>query len=187
MAGTQAIAARSPLPIKYPTYTPTPTLKAKAAYVDPDPIINCGPGVKSGQVVKVKSSECKNYIDCGLDNNTQYFLITKAQCDDFQTKEANIKNNVEEYRRYTQQLVQNLRAQLPKFSIAPFPTIEPYQPSQEYTDSYNRNMENLTQPWAPTQSDLSNKKCYATWDEYFAAHPTNGTAVSGTSGTPPCD
>ena len=49
--------------------------------IDPDPIVNCGPGENSGQYVEDRSSNCKNYTDCGLNNNTVWIMMLKADCD----------------------------------------------------------------------------------------------------------
>lgn len=62
------------------TPTPLPTATTKP-YVNPDPIVNCGPGVNSKQYIKDKQSNCKNYVDCGLNNNTTWTLILKTECD----------------------------------------------------------------------------------------------------------
>src|SRR3989344_5960102 len=49
--------------------------------IDPDPIVNCGPGENSGQYVEDRRSNCKNYTDCGLNNNTVWIMMLKADCD----------------------------------------------------------------------------------------------------------
>jgi len=64
-----------------PSYSPTsPPLPTKTTYVDPDPIINCGPGQNSKQYVKDRSSNCKNYVDCGLSGNTVWTLMLNTEC-----------------------------------------------------------------------------------------------------------
>lgn len=62
-----------------PTYMPSPT--TSNTYYDPDPIVNCGPGQISKQYVKDRSSNCKNYTDCGLNNNTLYTLMLISECE----------------------------------------------------------------------------------------------------------
>ena len=68
-----------------PTETPEPTeepeVQGDQATYDPDPIVSCGPGANSGQYVKDKSSNCKNYVDCGLNNNTVWTMMLKSTCD----------------------------------------------------------------------------------------------------------
>jgi len=61
-----------------PTLAPKPVIPTY--YVDPDPVISCGPGQNSGQYVKDKRSNCINYVDCELNNNT-YSLMLKSECD----------------------------------------------------------------------------------------------------------
>lgn len=65
-----------------PSPKPTSTPEPKAVKTtDLDPITNCGPGQYSKQYIRDKSSNCKNYVDCGLQNNTVYTLMLKAECD----------------------------------------------------------------------------------------------------------
>ncbi len=45
-----------------------------------NPIVSCGPGVHSGQYIKDKQSVCKNYVDCGLNNNTTWTLMLNDTC-----------------------------------------------------------------------------------------------------------
>jgi hypothetical protein len=73
-ASTPPIEATSAPVIESPTPTTAPV------YVDPDPIVNCGPGQNSGQYVKDKQSNCKNYVDCGFSNNV-WTLMLSSECD----------------------------------------------------------------------------------------------------------
>lgn len=171
-------------PSATPVNTPEPTLKA--VYIDPDPVIDCGPGVNSKQVVRVKSSQCQDYTDCGFYNG-KWMLMTKSDCERLQAEERAIytSNNKliippsGQYNNYTP-------IPLPTINVKPLPTVEPYKPSQEYTNAMQKALENLSQPWQPTQFNAPTKKCYATWDEYFAAHPSNGANIAG-AGSPPCE
>lgn len=79
------------------TVSPTPEASitnTKKTKSNSDPIINCGPGDTSKQYVKDKSSNCKNYVDCGLNNNTVWTLMLKTECD---------KKHAEETQKGTQQ------------------------------------------------------------------------------------
>ena len=84
------------LNISSPNVSPSP--KAVS-----DPIVNCGPGVNSGQYVKDKQSVCKNYVDCGLNGNTVWTMMLKSECDKKQA-EANSKpnnnTNISDYTSY---------------------------------------------------------------------------------------
>lgn len=44
-----------------------------------DPIVNCGPGQKSGQYIRVSKSECDNSTDCQLKDDS-WKLMNKAEC-----------------------------------------------------------------------------------------------------------
>lgn len=87
---------QEPIPtVAIPTPTKTPLLESPtpiSTYIDPDPIVNCGPGVNSKQYVKDRQSNCKNYIDCGLNGNTVYTMMLKTECDKKQVEETS-KNN----------------------------------------------------------------------------------------------
>lgn len=63
-----------------PYSTSTPIFSPKT-YVETDPIVNCGPGVNSKQYIRDRTSNCKNYVDCGLNNNTVWVLMLKSECD----------------------------------------------------------------------------------------------------------
>lgn len=159
------------IPSSDPSYTPIPTHKpTKPVYVDPDPIEPCT-SKYSGDSIKVRRSECQNkYIDCQINNTWK--VLTKDDC----TKQQTGNNSVNNYppcvvyypalgysRTYnytspsdcsywqeraktsTQPLL------LPEIKAAPLPTIEPYKPSQEYTDTYNKNMQEINKEWKPTQ------------------------------------
>lgn len=86
-----ALPASSPSgnPLPIPTDSTSPTLKPM--YTDPDPVINCGPGQNSKQYIKDRSSNCKNYVDCGFNNNT-WTLMLKTECDKKHAEE-NSKSN----------------------------------------------------------------------------------------------
>src|SRR3990167_5154622 len=64
------------LNISSPNVSPSP--KAVS-----DPIVNCGPGVNSGQYVKDKQSNCKNYVDCGINvgSTVTWTMMLKSECD----------------------------------------------------------------------------------------------------------
>lgn len=112
--GQEVQTTAVPLPTKTATPTPKPTPHKVTTYIDPDPIVNCGPGVISKQYVKVKSSQCKNYVDCGLNNNTTYNLILKTECD---------RLHAEENARVTNELRRDISPTLYTFpSYAPIPS-----------------------------------------------------------------
>jgi hypothetical protein len=72
----------------------TPSLPPQGT-PNPDPIVNCGPGVNSKQTVRDKQSNCKNYVDCGLydaKGNIGWTMILKSECDK-KHAEVNNKNN----------------------------------------------------------------------------------------------
>lgn len=78
----------TPTPTSKPKKTLVPTNKVKGTsnttpvpIINNDPIINCGPGIHSKQYVKDKASNCKNYVDCGLNNNTVWTMMLKSDCD----------------------------------------------------------------------------------------------------------
>lgn len=52
-----------------------------------DPVVNCGPGEHSKQYVKDKQSNCKNYVDCGLNGNTTWSLMLNTECNKKHTEE----------------------------------------------------------------------------------------------------
>lgn len=78
--------------------TPIPTTQITQKYNNPDPIVNCGPGEHSRQYVKDNSSNCKNYVDCGLSNDTVWTMMIKSECD---------KKHAEEASKYNQSTQQN--------------------------------------------------------------------------------
>ncbi len=64
----------SPIPINQTVYSPVPSatpvaITKQKVVPDLDPIVDCGPGQNSGQYIKDKQSNCKNYIDCGFLGN----------------------------------------------------------------------------------------------------------------------
>lgn len=78
----------------FPTNTPYPTLQPTKVHINPDPIVDCGPGKYSGQYVKDKRSNCQNYVDCGLNNDTIWTLMLKTECDKKHAEQtANSNNN----------------------------------------------------------------------------------------------
>lgn len=82
----------SPTPTTIATSSPVATTVSKKTVVNNDPIVNCGPGQISKQYVKDKTSNCKNYVDCGLNNNTVYTMMLKTECDK-KHSETNQKND----------------------------------------------------------------------------------------------
>lgn len=88
-------ATPSPMPTTLSTSTPVATSVGKKIVVNNDPIVNCGPGQTSKQYVKDKASNCKKYVDCGLNNNTVYTMMLKTECDK-KHAEAN-QNNTNSY------------------------------------------------------------------------------------------
>jgi hypothetical protein len=60
---------------------PTGQTQTYQQTADSDPVVECGPGENSGQYVKDKSSNCKKYVDCGLNNNTNWSMMLKSECD----------------------------------------------------------------------------------------------------------
>ena len=72
-------------PISSPYLSPNLKTPTKA-YVDPDPIVNCGPGQNSKQYIKDKQSNCINYVDCGFLNGT-WALMLKNECNKKQSAE----------------------------------------------------------------------------------------------------
>lgn len=214
-----AKALPTPLPnennLVIPSPTPVPE-KVQQAYIDPDPIIDCGPSQYSKQTVRVKSSECKNYTDCGLDGNTVYKLMLNSECNKLhadeitRSKSNNSQPTCQVYYSYfkitrtypglskedcakLQYEAANPQANntQPVYSPAPLPSVEPYQYSQEYLDSIDKFNQEISKPFQPTQFVAPTPKCYATWDEYLKAHPYYGNApIYGNvnmSGPPPCD
>lgn len=77
----QALGVSAPVvrtsPVNTPYLSPTPQPVNKT-YIDPNPITNCGPGQNSGQYVKDKQSNCKNYVDCQI--GTTWKLLTREKC-----------------------------------------------------------------------------------------------------------
>lgn len=65
-------------------------------YSDPDPKVDCGPGVNSGQYIKDKHSNCHNYVDCNMGNNV-YSLMLKTECDSKQTQLNQNSNKTTQY------------------------------------------------------------------------------------------
>jgi hypothetical protein len=195
-----------------PSATTIPTPKqTKSVYIDPDPIISCTSTAPncSGQSIKAKQSACTKITCCQVGNKWSVYP-SSDQC----TKDQNVANNqvttyppcVVNYPAlgysttysyttpadcsYWQERakVSTKPLTLPEIKAAPLPSIEPYKPSQEYTDSYNKNMQEINKEWKPTPFVAPTPKCYATWDEYFSAHPNYAPQnVKGTSVTPPCD
>jgi hypothetical protein len=194
--------------------TPIPTIPViptsqTTAYVDSDPIVNCGPGQISKQYVKDRSSKCVNYVDCGLNGNSVYTLMLKTECDK-KHAESNRANpyppctinypalgysktyddlTPSDCSYYKQKAIDGSKPlALPTFKVAPIPTIEPYQYSQEYLDALNKFNQVVSTPFQPSQFVAPTPKCYATWDEYFNAHPNYAPQnITQMSGTPPCD
>lgn len=79
--------------VAIPTETPLPESPTPKTYIDSDPIVNCGPGINSKQYVKDRSSNCKNYTDCGLNGNTVYTMMLKAECTQKQAEESSKSNS----------------------------------------------------------------------------------------------
>lgn len=78
---TPSIEAIDTPVVESPTPIYVPPTAAPTIYVDPDPIVNCGPGQNSGQYVKDRRSNCINYVDCGFANNV-WTLMLKSECDE---------------------------------------------------------------------------------------------------------
>ncbi len=211
--GTNQVQRLTPT-IALPTETPMPKSPTpNSANVDPDPVVNCGPGVNSKQYVKDRASNCKNYVDCGLSGNTVYTLMLNTECEKKHAEENSKKNannyppctvnwkysgtttynnltirQCEYYQNLATNPSQNETLNLPKFELSPFPTVKPYEYSQEYLDSLNKANQVFNEPWKPSQFTPPTTKCYSSWAEYFAAHPNYAPQnITEMSGTPPCD
>lgn len=198
------------IPNESPTDVPT-SQQIEPVYVDPDPIVNCGPGQNSKQYVKDRSSNCKNYVDCGFSNNTVYVMMLNSECNKKHAEEnsqnANNYPPCTVYYKYSgysktynymspadcsywqeRASISTQPLSIPGITAAPLPTVVPYQYSQEYLDSLKNANNTFNQQWQPTPFVAPTQKCYATWDEYFNAHPNYAPQnIQGMSGTPPCD
>jgi len=185
----------------------TPKLTQKTVYIDPDPIINCNFSYLPSK--QMKQSQCNISFECQI--GSQWYIYTsRDKC----TNDQNIANKQNNnyppcivyypalgYSKtynytspsdcsYWQQRAKTTTQplSLPEIKAAPLPTAEPYQYSQEYLDANAKAIKNLTDPWKPTQFVAPTPKCYATWDEYFNAHPNYAPQnITGMSTTPPCD
>lgn len=73
------------------------------------------------------------------------------------------------------------------YTPAPLPTYPPYQYSQEYTDSINNFNQEVSKPYQPSQFTAPTPRCYASWTEYFNAHPSYSSNNITQVGSPPCD
>lgn len=180
---------------------PKPT--QKPVYIDPDPIIDCNftqTGTK-----KLRRSECSKSFDCQI-GDKWYVYTDRNKCTEDQKNYWNNKqgnsNNVTSYPSCTvyypllgySRTYNNVESsqcsvwQQQANSITPAPTTAPYQYSQEYIDTYNKSMQEINKDWKPAQFVAPTQKCYATWDDYFSAHPNYAPQnIKGMSGTPPCD
>ncbi len=144
-----------------PTPTITPLKKSKSVIANSDSIIDCGPGVNSKQYVKDKSSECKNYIDCGLYDSTNkviWTLMLKSECD---KKQSEAKNKINSNPT-------NI------YSPTIYPPCVVYYPVLGYSSTYYTSPETC-KAWqdaaklgnaTPTQSPLTEEQAKAIIDEH---------------------
>lgn len=96
--GIKSTISSTPTSTTTSTSTSTTTSTPKP-YDDSDPIVNCGPGVNSKQYVKDRASNCKNYVDCGLNNNTMWSLMLKTECNK-KHEESQLTNNKDTTNNY---------------------------------------------------------------------------------------
>lgn len=194
------------IPSPNPTSTPT-TKPTQPVYVDPDPIIDCSSSAPNckGSSIRVHQSQCSKITCCQVGDKWSIYR-SSDQC----AQDQNAANqraypscavyypslgysktysmSASDCSYWQERAKVNIQVpSLPEIKAAPLPSVELYKPSQEYTDTYNRNIQEINKDWKPTQFVVPTPKCYATWDEYFQAYPTYGTNITGTSGTPPCD
>lgn len=188
----------TPTPTATETAKPTPKPKPIAVKtIDPDPIINCTITANCGGGTRqMKRSVCSKSTCCQIGNNW-YIYSSNEKCDEDQKSQysndrvycydPNLKYSYYTTASSCSQIQSSYKYKL-DYEITPFPSIEPYQPSQEYLDSINNLNNVVNATWAPTQVILPTSHCYANWDEYFNAHPeVAGSNVTVMNGTPPCD
>lgn len=194
-------------PIEIPISTNLPVPTTKAVYNDPDPIINCNYKYLGTQ--QIKRSLCNIQFECQV-GDKWYFYTSREKCAEDQKKYNAIKYPpctvyykysgesktynymTPEQCSYWQQRasISSQPLSLPKFEITPFPTVEPYQYSQEYLDAIKKANQEINKDWQPSQFVPPTSTCYATWDDYFKAHPHAGDApIYGVKqvGLPPCE
>lgn len=199
-----------------PTTIPLAPYKSEE-YIDPDPIVNCqNPNCGSIKIKKSLCSDTVGYVCCQIgDTWTWYASRNKCKQDQNSYQANNTYITPPErtyppctiyypnlgYSRtynytspsdcsyYQQRAIGASKPlDLPKFEVSPFPTVEPYQYSQEYLDSVEKFNQVVSKPFQPSQFVAPTQECYATWDEYFNAHPNYAPQdVKGTSVNPPCD
>ncbi|MFC1625241.1 hypothetical protein ACFL15_02620 [Patescibacteria group bacterium] len=130
----------SPTPTVTPTSKPTKTpISVPKVTSNPDPIVDCGPGVNSGQYVKDKASNCKNYVDCGLNNNTVWTMMLKSECEQKQANENNGKSNSTikcELSYGTYYLSEELCNQYKANQVGGYPPCTIYYPNTKTTETY---------------------------------------------------
>ena len=124
-------------------------------------------------------------VSCGLNNNTVYVTMPKSECDTKQAQEVSsnprlchVYYSYFQYTRSYSGLSDSECANLQKeagsvsppanatFSIAPFASIEPYKPSQEYQDSLNKNMQEINKDWKPSPFVAPSPKCNPVGDGF---------------------
>jgi len=159
----------------------------------------------------MKTSECSRSFECEMASNQWLIYTSRDKCKADQVQYSNNQqaNNYpsctiyypalgysqtyyvspEICSYYRQQATTTYQApDPPSFQIDPLPTVEPYQYSQEYLDSINNFNNAINEDYQPTQFEAPTPTCYATWYEYFNAHPNYAPQnIAGMSGTPPCD
>jgi len=125
----------------------SPNLKTPTkAYVGQDPIVNCGPGQNSKQYVKVKQSDCKNYVDCGFLNGS-WDLMLKSECE---------KKQVVEYQNKLQQLRTNTAGNVSISCVTEYGTYTYSGSTYEDAQRQCSDLQAQTRQWK-ANSDALNK------------------------------
>lgn len=164
------------------TPPPVPTdTTTKSTYVaptptsDPDPIVNCHFNTNcGGGSMIMRSSACTQSTCCKV-GNSWFTYANNSICTQAQYE-------------YSRSRTVTVPTFAPLRVNEPAPTEAPYQSSQQYNDALNKFNQVVATPYQPQQFVAPTQKCYATWDEYFNAHPNYASQnISGMSGAPPCD
>ena len=202
---SSSVTTTAPIGIVSPSLQPTSQIDSpsnKITKKEADPIVNCGPGSTSKQYVKDRSSNCPNYVDCGLNNNSVYTMMLKTECAKKHAEENSAKqpsrtasnlvtcvgSGGKVYKlppEYCDRVVQ-LRLLVEQSKISTQQSIDNLKRIVEDGQAANQRMldevksyptptplpNNLFGDWKPTPFEPPKQKCYTTWEEYCIAHPT---------------
>ena len=173
----------SPTPISSQNYSNSayitekisPTITQKVVYIptpttDPDPTVTCNIQAECGGAKQMRLSACSKSTCCKIGDKWYYYHDLPTCKKDQEVFYSNLKQDIYDSFGQLKSAINNSTSSMQNIQI---PT--PVYPTISY----------------PTSSQLQNTDsgvhCYATWDDYFKAHPGYVGNVSGLGPNPPCN